>query len=144
MSSVAQAGFEPAASFVLSEGGLPVAYRADFRDFRFCPEQESNLHTLGFKPSRLVSAEAVGLEPTSEFYPPPVFKTGSSSGRMTSKSFVSTTYCGGRSRTSGTAAKSGGAALIRSLLSPLSYEPFVPLSRFSQWGRKGSNPRLPD
>jgi hypothetical protein len=29
-------------------------------------------------------AEAVGLEPTSGMFPPPVFKTGSSSGRMTS------------------------------------------------------------
>ncbi len=29
-------------------------------------------------------AEAVGLEPTSGLHPPPVFKTGSSSGRMTS------------------------------------------------------------
>ena len=54
---MAQAGFEPAASFVLSEGGLPVAYRAVSRDFRLCPEQESNLHTLGFKPSR----SAVGV-----------------------------------------------------------------------------------
>ena len=32
--SLAQAGVEPAASFVLSEGGLPVAYRAVF-NFRF-------------------------------------------------------------------------------------------------------------
>ena len=39
------------------------------------------------------SAEAVGLEPTSGFHPPPVFKTGSSSGRMTSSS------CGGWNRT---------------------------------------------
>ena len=31
-----------------------------------------------------LSEEAVGLEPTSGFHPPPVFKTGSSSGRMTS------------------------------------------------------------
>ncbi len=30
------------------------------------------------------NAEAVGLEPTSGCSPPPVFKTGSSSGRMTS------------------------------------------------------------
>ena len=29
-------------------------------------------------------AEAVGLEPTSGVWPPPVFKTGSSSGRMAS------------------------------------------------------------
>ena len=40
-----------------------------------------------------MSAEAVGLEPTSGFHPPPVFKTGSSSGRMTSVS------CGGWNRT---------------------------------------------
>ena len=32
----------------------------------------------------LTSAEAVGLEPTSEMNSPPVFKTGPSSGRMTS------------------------------------------------------------
>ena len=62
--SVAQAGFEPAASFVLSEGGLPVAYRAACLGslcvplFCFvplsvlCPEQESNLHSFGFKPNR--------------------------------------------------------------------------------------------
>ena len=49
---MAQAGFEPAASFVLSDGGLPVAYRAVHSFFRLCPEQESNLHTLGFKSSR--------------------------------------------------------------------------------------------
>ena len=49
---MAQAGVEPAASFVLSEGGLPVAYRAVSPDLRLCPEQESNLQSLGFKPSR--------------------------------------------------------------------------------------------
>ena len=32
----------------------------------------------------LGEAEAVGLEPTSGFKPPPVFKTGPSSSRMTS------------------------------------------------------------
>ena len=47
--SVAQVGIEPTASLVLSQGGLPVAYRATFL---LCPEQESNLQTLGFKPSR--------------------------------------------------------------------------------------------
>ena len=49
---VAQVGFEPTASLVLSQGGLPVAYRA------MCisaPEQESNLQSLGFKPSRSAS-----------------------------------------------------------------------------------------
>ena len=34
---MAQAGFEPAASFVLSEGGLPVAYRAVFGGDSFVP-----------------------------------------------------------------------------------------------------------
>ena len=133
-------------------------------NYRLCPEQESNLHALGFKPSRsavgvpgpgfdlqmipdglepslpgcrpgvvaagprdrvasnthyekwthreshpdlrfagpasscwtmspCLSAEAVGLEPTNGFHPPPVFRTGSSSGRMTSIS------CGGWNRT---------------------------------------------
>ena len=47
--SVAQVGIEPTASLVLSQGGLPVAYRAMRVQ---CPEQESNLQTLGFKPSR--------------------------------------------------------------------------------------------
>ena len=47
---VAQVGVEPTASLVLSQGGLPVAYRAMLTIQ--CPEQESNLQTLGFKPSR--------------------------------------------------------------------------------------------
>src|SRR6476620_5359025 len=47
--SVAQVGIEPTASLVLSQGGLPVAYRATCL---LCPKQESNLQTLGFKPSR--------------------------------------------------------------------------------------------
>ena len=61
--SVAQVGLEPTASLVLSQGGLPVAYRAA------CPERESNPQTLGFRPSRSASwriwAEVVlgGLEP---------------------------------------------------------------------------------
>ena len=45
-------GFEPTASLVLSQGGLPVAYRAVCL---VCPKQESNLQTLGFKPSRSAS-----------------------------------------------------------------------------------------
>ena len=62
MTTMAQAGVEAAASVVLSEGGLPVAYRAALM-IPFCPEQESNLHTLGFKPSR----SAVGVPgPQSE------------------------------------------------------------------------------
>jgi hypothetical protein len=50
--SVAQVGIEPTASLVLSQGGLPVAYRATCL---LCPKQESNLQTLGFKPSRSAS-----------------------------------------------------------------------------------------
>jgi hypothetical protein len=64
--SVAQVGIEPTASLVLSQGSLPVAYRAMRVQ---CPEQESNLQTLGFKPSRSadwrIRARVVpdGLEP---------------------------------------------------------------------------------
>ena len=47
---VAQVGLEPTASLVLSQGGLPIAYRAVL-SLQY-PEQESNLQTLGFKPSR--------------------------------------------------------------------------------------------
>src|SRR5262245_66283466 len=50
--SVAQVGVEPTASLVLSQGGLPVAYRAVCL---VCPKQESNLQSLGFKPSRSAS-----------------------------------------------------------------------------------------
>jgi hypothetical protein len=63
---VAQVGVEPTASLVLSQGGLPVAYRATCL---LCPKQESNLQSLGFKPSRSASwrirARVVpdGLEP---------------------------------------------------------------------------------
>ena len=49
---VAQVGIEPTASLVLSQGGLPVAYRAMCL---LCPKQESNLQSLGFKPSRSAS-----------------------------------------------------------------------------------------
>ena len=48
---VAQVGLEPTASLVLSQGGLPIAYRAVV-ELRQYPEQVSNLQTLGFKPSR--------------------------------------------------------------------------------------------
>jgi hypothetical protein len=41
---VAQAGFEPAASFVLSEGGLPVAYRAE-RCGLFCAQSRNRTCT---------------------------------------------------------------------------------------------------
>ena len=46
---VAQVGVEPTASLVLSQGGLPVAYRACVGSY---PEQDSNLQTSGFKPDR--------------------------------------------------------------------------------------------
>ena len=112
--SVAQVGVEPTASLVLSQGGLPVAYRAMRVQ---CPVQESNLQSLGFKPSRSadwrIRARVVpdGLEPPlawiwpgvvaagprdyrfraeaarlelATVLPASVFKTGSSPGRMTS------------------------------------------------------------
>ena len=49
----------------------------------------TDVFLLDHEPARLVrySAEAEGLEPSSELYSPPVFKTGSSSGRMTSVLF---------------------------------------------------------
>ena len=51
-SSVAQVGVEPTASLVLSQGGLPIAYRAATYSLPECPERESNSQSLGFKPSR--------------------------------------------------------------------------------------------
>ena len=48
---IAQVGLEPTASLVLSQGGLPVAYRAMLFYVDY-PEQDSNLQTLGFKPGR--------------------------------------------------------------------------------------------
>src|SRR3954471_6143016 len=89
---MAQEGLEPSASLVLGESGLPIAYRADnVVPVTQYPGWESNPQAPGFKtgrsavgvPGRL-SAEAVGLEPTSGPRPPPVFKTGPSSGRMAS------------------------------------------------------------
>jgi hypothetical protein len=50
-------GVEPTASLVLSQGGLPIAYRATTVSGRQCPEQNLNLHPLGFKPNR----SAVGV-----------------------------------------------------------------------------------
>ena len=63
--SVAQVGFEPTASLILSQGGLPSCLPSRVR---WCPEQESNLQTRGFKPSRSavgVPGQVVlgGLEP---------------------------------------------------------------------------------
>ena len=108
-------GFEPTTSTVTGWRALLAALRG--RVVCWCPEQESNLQTHGFKPSRSADwriraqvvpdglepplpgcrpgvvaagprdypfgAEAVGLEPTTVLSAP-VFKTGSSSGRMTS------------------------------------------------------------
>ncbi len=48
---MAQVGVEPTASLVLSQGGLPVAYRAVVVSRQY-PEQGSNLQSLGFRPSR--------------------------------------------------------------------------------------------
>ncbi len=68
-SRMAQEGFEPSASLVLSESGLPVAYRADV-----CIDRtQGGIEPTGtrFKPGRSTvgvpgpEAEAVGLEPTS-------------------------------------------------------------------------------
>ena len=79
---MAQEGVEPSASLVLSESGLPIAYRADNRCTQY-PGWESNPQAPGFKPDRSAvgvpgpfEAEAVGLEPTSDSKPPPVFETG--------------------------------------------------------------------
>jgi hypothetical protein len=44
----------------------------------------ADVFLLDDEPMDLHQAEAVGLEPTSVARPPPVFKTGSSSSRMTS------------------------------------------------------------
>src|SRR5215831_16350426 len=68
---MAQEGFEPSASLVLSESGLPIAYRAEMSCVQY-PGWDSNPQAPGFKPGRsavgvpgLREAEAVGLEPTS-------------------------------------------------------------------------------
>ena len=90
---MAQEGVEPSASLVLSESGLPVAYRAG-RGLNPGATTQGGIRThrrpglsraarpVGV-PGR-VAAEAVGLEPTSGPRPPPVFRTGPSSGRMAS------------------------------------------------------------
>src|SRR6516164_9683585 len=90
---MAQEGVEPSASLVLSESGLPIAYRAGrvlnpgattqggSRTHRR-PGLSRAARPVGV-PGR-VAAEAVGLEPTSGPRPPPDFKTGPSSGRMAS------------------------------------------------------------
>ncbi len=81
MLSVAQVGVEPTASLVLSQGGLPVAYRAVVISRQY-PEQESHLQTLGFKPSRSacwrIWAEVVpdGIEPSFPGCEPSVVAVG--------------------------------------------------------------------
>src|SRR5207302_6333233 len=70
------------------------------------------------------AAEAVGLEPTSGPRPPPVFKTGPSSGRMTSvRAFRQSS--GGWTRTSGLRVQ--GAASLPSVTAP-------------EFGKEDSNP----
>ena len=103
---LAQAGFEPAACLVLSETGLPNCLPSRERR-HLAPRDESlrvplaerevydaqrgsrthsraGLSRAALPLAYLGEAEAVGLEPTSGCTPPPVFKTGSSSSRMTS------------------------------------------------------------
>ena len=90
---MAQEGVEPSASLVLSESGLPVAYRAG-EDLNPGTSTQGGIRThrrpglsRAARPLAYlgdVEAEAVGLEPTSGPRPPPVFKTGPSSGRMAS------------------------------------------------------------
>ena len=190
-------GLEPTASLVLSQGGLPIAYRAMIADRSQCPRQESNLQTFGFKPNRSAvgvpgrsspgrTRTTVGLgvgrmslpldhgtdvsssgltgnrtrisrlaEPVSSCWtmsplqskrkpwdsnpqaaqvPPPVFKTGSSSGRMTSvdNAFKSS---GGWNRTNG--------LLVQSQASlPTATAPDRVVSRHScvpEFGEKDSN-----
>src|SRR4051812_29997340 len=106
---MAQEGFEPSASLVLSESGLPIAYRAG-KDLYPGPTTQGGSRThrrpglsRAARPVGVpghVAAEAVGLEPTSGPRPPPVFKTGPSSGRVTSvRAFRQSS--GGWNRTSG-------------------------------------------
>ena len=106
---MAQEGVEPSASLVLSESGLPVAYRAG-RGLNPAATTQGGIRThrrpglsraarpVGV-PGR-VAAEAVGLEPTSGPRPPPVFRTGPSSGRMASVRTLGPSS-GGWNRTSG-------------------------------------------
>jgi hypothetical protein len=51
------------------------------------PGCEPGIFAAGLRDRIHTDAEAVGLEPTNEMFPPPVFKTGSSSSRMTSVNF---------------------------------------------------------
>ncbi len=64
------------------------------------PACGAGVFLLDDEPVVAPEAEAVGLEPTSGAWPPPVFKTGSSSGRMTSV-IGSHQSSGGWNRTNG-------------------------------------------
>src|SRR5439155_2561826 len=54
---MAQVGVEPTASLVLSESGLPVAYRA-MRDCRVVKEPTQQVPGVGFEPTRTGSKPA--------------------------------------------------------------------------------------
>src|SRR5262245_61966265 len=127
-------GVEPSASLVLSESGLPVAYRAG-RGLNPGATTQGGIRThrrpglsraarpVGV-PGPRSEAEAVGLEPTSGLRPPPVFKTGPSSGRMASvRSFDPSS--GGWNRTSGLRVQ--GAASLPPATAP-------------EFGKEDSNP----
>ena len=85
MISVAQMGLEPTASLLLSQGGLPIAYRA-VDELHQYPEQGSNLQSLGVRPSRstdgvpgrVVSIKVVpdGIEPSFPGCEPSVVAVG--------------------------------------------------------------------
>ena len=75
-------------------------------------------------------AEAVGLEPTSGAWPPPVFKTGSSSGRMTSVRLSS----GGWNRTR--APTAGWSSWFRARCH---YQQQLPRNVFADFGEKDLN-----
>src|SRR5262249_52796087 len=80
-----------------------------------------------------IKAEAVGLEPTSgSFGPPPVFKTGPSSSRMTS----TTTRSGGWNRTNGLLVQS--QASLPAATAPDRFPPETTRTTF-QFGEKDSN-----
>src|SRR5579863_8592472 len=60
---MAQAGVEPAASFVLSEGGLPIAYRAASDVPHLCPGQGPIRPT---RPNRCPTCNRSGLSRTAQ------------------------------------------------------------------------------
>jgi hypothetical protein len=91
---MAQEGVEPSASLVLSESGLPVAYRAG-RDLNPGPTTQGGIRTHR-RPGLSRAARPLAYlgdserkpwdsNPRAAPRPPPAFKTGPSSGRMASK-----------------------------------------------------------